>query len=60
MQLKINRTKSLGQSVLRTILKSLIGLVLIFVLLFFIEKINFPSPQKKFEIDISNESIKLK
>ena len=45
---------------IKTFLKSLIGLVLIFDLLFFIEKINFPSPKNKFEIDISNEIIKLK
>ncbi len=60
MQLKINRSKSLGQSLLKTLLKSVIGLALIFVFLFFIEKINFPSPKNKFEIDISNEIIKLK
>ena len=60
MQLKINRSKSLGQSLLKTLLKSVIGLALIFVLLFFIEKINFPAPKNKFEIDISNEIIKIK
>ncbi len=60
MQLKINRSKSLGQSLFKTLLKSVIGLALIFVFLFFIEKINFPSPKNKFEIDISNEIIKIK
>ncbi len=59
MQLKYNRRPSLGSSILRTLVK-LFALVLIFIIsIFLIEKVNFPSPQKKFDIDITNEIKKL-
>ena len=35
-----------------------IGLILIFAI-FFIEKISFPSPEKKYQIDVTNEIKKL-
>ena len=47
MQLKYNRRPSLGSSILRTLVK-LFALILIFIIsIFLIEKVNFPSPQKK-------------
>tara|TARA_B100000242_G_C42824804_1_gene383268 strand:- start:484 stop:663 length:180 start_codon:yes stop_codon:yes gene_type:complete len=59
MQLKYNRRPSLGSSILRTLAK-LFALILIFIIsIFLIEKVNFPSPQKKFDIDITNEIKKL-
>ena len=59
MQLKYNRRPSLGSSLIKTLIK-LFVLILIFILaIFLIEKISFPSPQKKFDIDITNEIKKL-
>ena len=58
MQLKYNRQQSLGSSLIKTFIKVLIIIVFIFAI-FLIEKINFPSPEKKYEIDITNEIKKL-
>ncbi len=60
MQLKLNRQKSIGQSLFRTIIKFVLFLILLITFFFVLEKVNFPSPNKKFNIDISNEIIKLK
>ena len=59
MQLKYNRQSSLGSSILRIIVKLLLVLVICIVAIFLVEKINFPNPEKKYEIDISNEIKKL-
>jgi hypothetical protein len=59
MQLKFNRQPSLGSSLIKNFVKLLVvGVVFIFVI-FLIEKISFPSPEKKFNIDITNEIKKL-
>ena len=59
MQLKYNRQKSLGSSLLKMII-NLFLIILVFVLaLFLIEKVNFPSPKKKYDIDITNDIKKL-
>tara|TARA_B100000886_G_scaffold333604_1_gene287902 strand:- start:5131 stop:5310 length:180 start_codon:yes stop_codon:yes gene_type:complete len=59
MQLKYNRQPSLGRSLFKIIIKlSLIIIVLIFGI-FLIEKVSFPSPEKKFDIDLTNEIKKL-
>ena len=60
MQLKLNRQKSIGQSLFRTTIKFVLFLILLITFFFVLEKVNFPSPNKKFNIDISNEIIKLK
>ena len=59
MQLKYNRKPSLGTSIIKIIIKLLIAFVVFIFVIFLIEKVNFPSPQKKFEIDITNDVKKL-
>ena len=59
MQLKYNRQPSLGSSILRILIKILLAIVFLIFTIFLVEKINFPSPEKKFKIDITNEIKKL-
>ena len=59
MQLKYNRQPSFGSSLLRTLIKLFLVIILFIIAIFLIEKISFPSPEKKFEIDITNEIKKL-
>tara|TARA_B100000963_G_scaffold355388_1_gene373559 strand:+ start:599 stop:778 length:180 start_codon:yes stop_codon:yes gene_type:complete len=59
MQLKYNRQPSIGNSILKFLVKLLLAIVLFILVIFLIEKVNFPSPEKKFEIDITNEIKKL-
>ena len=60
MQLKYNRQQSIGSSVLRILVKLLLVFVIFIVAIFLIEKITFPSPEKNYKIDITNEIKKLK
>ena len=59
MQLKYNRQQSLGNTIVKTLIKLLLAIILLIFAIFLIEKINFPSPEKKYEIDITNEIKKL-
>tara|TARA_X000001036_G_scaffold204508_1_gene192136 strand:- start:466 stop:645 length:180 start_codon:yes stop_codon:yes gene_type:complete len=59
MQLKYNRQPSLGNSIIKIFLKLLLLIFVLFVAIFLIEKISFPSPEKKYQIDITNEIKKL-
>ena len=59
MQLKYNRQPSFGSSLLRTLFKLLIVVIFFILAIFLIEKINFPSPEKKYNIDITNDIKKL-
>tara|TARA_B100001248_G_scaffold139664_1_gene104854 strand:+ start:4896 stop:5075 length:180 start_codon:yes stop_codon:yes gene_type:complete len=59
MQLKYNRQPSLGNSLLKIIIKLLFVIVIFVITIFLIEKIKFPSPNKKYDIDISNDIKKL-
>ena len=59
MQLKYNRQPSLGNSLIKIFVKLLLLIVIFIVAIFLIEKINFPSPNKKYDIDITNENKKL-
>ena len=59
MQLKYNRQTSLGGSLLRIIIKLLLAIVIFIIAIFLIEKINFPSPEKNYNIDVTNEIKKL-
>ncbi len=59
MQLKYNRQPSLGSTLIKTIIKLFILILIFIVAIFLIEKINFPSPEKKYEIDVTNEIKKL-
>ena len=60
MQLKYNRQPSIGSSIGRIIIKLILALVFMIVVIFLIEKINFPSPQQNYKIDITDEINKLK
>ena len=60
MQLKYNRRPSLGSSIIRLIIKLLLVLLIFIVAIFLIEKINFPSPEQNYKIDITDEINKLK
>ena len=59
MQLKYNRQSSLGSSLLRIFIKILFAIVIFIFAIFLIEKVNFPSPQKKYDIEITNDIKKL-
>ena len=59
MQLKYNRQRSIGSSLARILIKLVLFLILIIVAIFLIEKINFPSPEQNYKIDITDEINKL-
>ena len=59
MQLKYNRQQSFGSSILKLLIKLLLVFIIFIVAIFLIEKISFPSPEKKFDIDITNDIKKL-
>ena len=59
MQLKYNRQPSLGSSIIKTLSKLLLLIVIFIFTIFLIEKISFPSPEKKYQIDVTNEIKKL-
>ena len=59
MQLKYNRQSSLGSSIIKTLIKLLFAVVVFILVIFLIEKVNFPSPEKDYNIDITNEIKKL-
>ena len=59
MQLKYNRQSSLGSSILKTLFKLLLAIIALIFIIFLIEKISFPSPEKKYQIDVTDEIKKL-
>jgi hypothetical protein len=59
MQLKYNRQPNLGSSIIRTLIKLFLAIIVFIFVIFIIEKINFPSPEKNYEIDITNDVKKL-
>jgi len=60
MQLKYNRQQSIGSSVGRILIKLILILVVMIVGIFLVEKINFPSPEQNYKIDITDEINQLK
>ncbi len=60
MQLKYNRQPNIGNSIFRILIKSLLVFLLVILAIFLVEKIDFPSPEQKYKIDITNEIKKLK
>ncbi|OUV60183.1 MAG: hypothetical protein CBC88_03105 [Candidatus Pelagibacter sp. TMED128] len=60
MQLKYNRQRNIGSSIGRILIKLVLLSILIIAGIFLIEKINFPSPEQNYKIDITNEINKLK
>ena len=59
MQLKYNRQTSVGNSLVKILAKLLLVVIILIFTIFLIEKINFPSPEKKLNIDITNDIKKL-
>ena len=59
MQLKYNRQPGLGSSIIKTLLKLLLLVIVLIIAIFLIEKISFPSPEKKYQIDVTDEIKKL-
>jgi len=59
MQLKYNRQPSIGSSIIKILLKLILLLVFFIFVIFLIEKISFPSPEKKYQIDVTDEIKKL-
>jgi len=60
MQLKYNRQRSIASSLVGMLIKLILFFVLIIIAIFLIEKVNFPSPEQNYKIDITNEIKKLK
>ena len=59
MQLKYNRQPSLGSSIIKILFKLLMAIIIFIIVIFLIEKINFPSPKKEYKIDVTDEIKKL-
>ena len=59
MQLKYNRQPKIGNTLFRFLIKTILAIVIIIFSIFLIEKIKFPSPEKNFKIDVTNEIKKL-
>jgi flagellar biogenesis protein FliO len=59
MQLKYNRQSSLGSSIIKTLFKLLLLIIVFIFAIFLIEKISFPKPEEKYQIDVTNEIKKL-
>ena len=59
MQIKYNRQSKIGSSIVKVLIKLLLAIIVFIIAVFLIEKISFLSPEKKFEIDITNEIKKL-
>tara|TARA_B100000123_G_scaffold259248_1_gene224628 strand:- start:141 stop:320 length:180 start_codon:yes stop_codon:yes gene_type:complete len=59
MQLNYKRKQSFGTTLIKTLIKLLFVLIIFVIAIFLIEKVNFPSPEKKYEIDITNDIKKL-
>ena len=59
MQLKYNRQPSIGSSIIKTLIKLLLIIIFFIFEIFLIEKISFQSPEKKYQIDVTNEIKKL-
>ncbi len=59
MQLKYNRQPKLGSSILKILIRLVLFAVILILGIFLIEKISFPAPEKKYQIDVTNEIKKL-
>lgn len=59
MQLKYNRQQSTGVTIRNLLLKFILVIIVLLVAIFLVEKINFPSPNKNYQIDITDEIKKL-
>ena len=59
MQLKYNRQPSLGSSIIKILFKLLLLIIVFIVAIFLIEKVSFPSPEKKYQIGVTDDIQKL-
>jgi flagellar biogenesis protein FliO len=59
MQLKYNRQPSVGNSILKILIKLMLAIFVFIIAIFLIEKISFPSPKKQYQIDVTDEIKKL-
>ena len=58
--MQFNKNTSLGKTnIVGLVIKSIIGLVIILGLAFFINKVDFPAPKKEIEKIIPNENFKI-
>ena len=58
--MQFNKNTSSGKTnIIVVIIKSMIGLIVILGLVFFINKIDFPAPKKEIEKTIPNENFKI-
>ena len=60
MQLKFSKRDSIRQSLAKRLLKFVVFFVAITILIFLLDKFNFPSPEENIKKNITNEIIKLK
>ncbi len=60
MQLKYKREPSTGSFIIRFLIKLILIIFIFIIAIFLIERINFPSPEHKFKIDITDDIKKLK
>ena len=59
MQLKYNRQPSFTSSLIKNLIRLIIVIIFFIIAIFLIEKINFPSPKKNYDIDVTNDIKKL-
>ena len=52
MQLKYNRQTSLGSSIIKTLVKLLLLIVVFIFVIFLIEKVNFPTQKKNIKLTL--------
>ncbi|MDC6482837.1 hypothetical protein PQY77_01420 [Candidatus Pelagibacter sp.] len=58
--MQFNKNTSSGKTnIMSLVIKSILGLVVILGLIFFINKIDFPAPKKEIEKIIPNENFKI-
>ena len=58
--MQFNKNTSSGQiNIIGLVIKSVVGLVIILGLVFFINKVDFPAPKKEIEKIIPNENFKI-
>jgi hypothetical protein len=58
--MQFNKNTSSGRTnIIVIIIKSIIGIVVIFGLIFFLNKVEFPAPKKEIEKTIPNENFKI-
>ncbi len=55
MQLKYNRQQSLGSSLVKIFIRLLLAVLIFIIAIFLLEKVNFPKPERKYDIDITND-----